>query len=58
MILLAAIAGKVLSFGEFHAYPTVSMATGPGEVALIAAVVAGGALPFAGARARLGVAHG
>jgi energy-coupling factor transport system permease protein len=57
-VLLAAIAGKVFGIGEFHAYPTVSMAMGPAELAVIAAFIAGGALPFAGARARLGVAHG
>ena len=35
--------------------PVLRMGAGSGELALIAAIVAGGVLPFAGARARLGV---
>ena len=38
--------------------PTLRIALGVPELALIAAIVAGGVLPFAGARARLGVARG
>jgi energy-coupling factor transport system permease protein len=38
--------------------PTLRMAAGTPELALIAAIVAGGVLPFAGARARLGVSSG
>jgi len=53
-----AIAGRVLGINGFHAYPTISLSIGPGELAVIAAMLAAAALPFAGAAGRLGVAHG
>ena len=53
----AAVAGKVAGAGGFEAYPSLAVAHGPRELALALLVVAAGALPFAGARARLGVAN-
>jgi energy-coupling factor transport system permease protein len=57
-LVLAAAAGKVAGVGGFEPYPTLSVAAGPVEVGLSALCAAAGALPFAGARARLGVAGG
>jgi energy-coupling factor transport system permease protein len=53
-----AIGARVAGLGEFHPYPLLEMSTGPGEAALAMALVAAGAVPFAGRRARLGVAVG
>jgi energy-coupling factor transport system permease protein len=52
----AAAAAKVAGAGGFDAYPSLAVAAGPAELSLALLVVAAGALPFAGARARLGVA--
>jgi energy-coupling factor transport system permease protein len=53
----AALAGKLAGAGGFDAYPSLSVAVGPAEVLLTALTAAAGALPFAGGRARLGVAR-
>ena len=56
-IATLAIAGKLAGAGGVEAYPTVEVALGAREAALAAAFMLMGAAPFAGARARLGVAH-
>jgi len=53
-----AIGARVAGVGEFHPYPSLEMAAGPPEAALAMALVVCGAIPFAGRRARLGVAVG
>ena len=57
-IALVAVGMRVLGVGEFEPYPTVTMSWGPADLLLALALVAGGALPFVGAHARLGVARG
>jgi energy-coupling factor transport system permease protein len=57
-IVLAAIAGRVAGLGGLEAYPSLELAGGAGEAALALALLGLGALPFAGAAARLGVARG
>jgi energy-coupling factor transport system permease protein len=57
LVVGAAVAGKLAGVGGFNAYPSLSVAAGPAEVLLAILVAAAGALPFAGARARLGVAR-
>jgi energy-coupling factor transport system permease protein len=57
MVVAGAVAGKLAGVGAFHAYPELSMSAGAGELALAALTAAAGALPFAGSRARLGVAR-
>jgi len=57
-LVAAAVAGKVAGVGALTADPTLHIAFGPGEIALVAAVMAIAIAPFAGARAQLGVAHG
>ncbi|HEY3187292.1 MAG TPA: energy-coupling factor transporter transmembrane component T [Solirubrobacteraceae bacterium] len=57
-IALVVVCMRVAGVGEFEPYPTVTMSWGPADVALALALVAGGAIPFAGRRARLGVAVG
>jgi hypothetical protein len=54
----AAVAGKVTGVGAFDPYPSLSVAAGPAELGLAALVAVAGALPFAGAGSRLGVAGG
>ena len=49
---------RVLGVGEFEPYPGPTMSTAPADLVLALALVSAGALPFAGARARLGVARG
>lgn len=56
VVVAAAVAGKVAGVGAFDPYPALSMAHGPAELALAALAAIAGALPFAGGRARLGVA--
>lgn len=53
-----AVGGRIAGVGEFSPYPSLEMASGAGEAALAMALVACGAIPFAGRRARLGVAVG
>ena len=56
LVVAAAVAGKAIGVGGFDPYPSLAVAHGPAELGLAALTVAAGALPFAGARARLGVA--
>ena len=48
--------GKVAGVGGFDPYPALSVAHGPAELGLALLAVTAGFAPFAGARARLGVA--
>jgi energy-coupling factor transport system permease protein len=57
-IVALVIAMRAAGVGEFEPYPSPAMSTGPADLALALALIAGGALPFAGAGARLGVARG
>ena len=56
LIAGAAVAGRVAGIGGYTAYETTHVAAGAGELALACALVVFALLPFAGARARLGVA--
>ncbi|MEA2351264.1 MAG: energy-coupling factor transport system permease protein [Thermoleophilaceae bacterium] len=56
VVVAAAVAGKLAGAGGFDPYPSLSVAHGPAELGLALLTVVAGALPFAGARARLGVA--
>lgn len=58
LVAALAVVMRVLDVGEFEPYPSPVMTSGPGDLVLGLALVAGGALPFAGARARLGIARG
>ena len=59
-VVIAGLAagGRIAGVGEFSPYPSLEMASGAAEAALAMALVACGAIPFAGRRARLGVAVG
>jgi len=57
-IAIVAIGMRALGVGEFEPYPTPTMSSDPADLVLALALVAGGALPFLGARARLGIARG
>jgi energy-coupling factor transport system permease protein len=57
LVAVAAVAVRMAGAGGVETYPRVEIATGPAELALCAAIVAGAALPFAGRSARLGVAR-
>ena len=57
-IAVVVIAMRAFGVGAFEPYPSPSMTMGAPDFALALALIAGGALPFAGARARLGVARG
>jgi energy-coupling factor transport system permease protein len=52
-----AIGGKALGLADVDPYPSIELALGPAEVALAGALALCGAVPFAGAAARLGVAR-
>lgn len=52
------IAARVAGVGDFEPYPALAMSVTPADAALCLLLVAAGALPFAGRRARLGVAVG
>ena len=56
-LALFVIAMRVLGVGEFEPYPTPTMSMAPADVVLALALISAGALPFAGAGARLGVAR-
>jgi energy-coupling factor transport system permease protein len=56
-IALTAIAARVAGAGGFDAYPTLSVASAPADLAVVALLPALALAPFAGTRARLGVAH-
>jgi energy-coupling factor transport system permease protein len=58
LVAAVAIALRAAGAGYFEPYPSPSMSTGPAELALAVALVTAAALPFAGRRARLGVAVG
>ena len=57
-IAAVAVGGRVAGAGEFSPYPLLEMTSGPAELALGLLLVGCGAIPFAGRRARLGVAVG
>jgi energy-coupling factor transport system permease protein len=57
-IAVVAIAMRLAGAGEFEPYPSPTMTFGPADLALCLALIAAGAIPFAGSRARLGVAVG
>ncbi|MDX6658230.1 MAG: energy-coupling factor transport system permease protein, partial [Solirubrobacteraceae bacterium] len=58
LIVALVVVMRAAGVGEFEPYPSPVMSMGPADVALALALVAAGALPFAGAGARLGVARG
>jgi energy-coupling factor transport system permease protein len=49
---------RALGVGEFEPYPSPVMSFAPADLVLALVLITGGALPFAGAGARLGVARG
>jgi energy-coupling factor transport system permease protein len=57
-VVALALAGKLAGAGAVQPYPTIDVAIGAPELTLAAALVLAGSAPFAGARARLGVARG
>jgi energy-coupling factor transport system permease protein len=59
-VLLAAVvvAMRIAGVGAFEPYPSPTMSSGSADLVLALALVTAGALPFAGAGARLGVARG
>jgi energy-coupling factor transport system permease protein len=57
LIAGACVVASATGVGWIEHDPLLRMGAGPGELALVCAIVAGGVLPFAGARARLGVAR-
>jgi len=57
-VVVAAVLGKLAGAGAVDPYPTLDVAIGAPELTLAAALAVTGAVPFAGARARLGVARG
>jgi energy-coupling factor transport system permease protein len=58
LLVVVAVGGKLAGAGGLEAYPSLSVALGGPELAVTAAVLLCAALPFAGARSRLGVAAG
>jgi energy-coupling factor transport system permease protein len=58
LIATTVIAFRIAGVGAFEPYPSPTMTFDPADLALAFALIAGGALPFAGAGARLGVARG
>ena len=58
LIVALVVVMRAAGIGEFEPYPSPTMSTGPADLALGLALIAAGALPFAGAGARLGVARG
>ena len=56
-VALTAVATRVAGAGGFDAYPTLSVASAPADLVAVALVPLLALTPFAGARARLGVAH-
>ena len=56
-ITLIVLGMRALGVGEFEPYPSPTMSTEPADLVLALALVGAGALPFAGAGARLGVAR-
>jgi energy-coupling factor transport system permease protein len=58
LLAVVVIGMRVLGVGEFEPYPSPTMSTGPADLILVLMLITAGALPFAGAGARLGVARG
>jgi energy-coupling factor transport system permease protein len=58
LVVAATVAGKLAGAGGFNPYPKLDVPGGPPELLLAGVFALAGALPFAGARARLGVARG
>jgi energy-coupling factor transport system permease protein len=58
LMVLVAVVMRVAGVGAFEPYPSPVMSAGPADLVLALVLIAGGALPFAGRRARLGVALG
>ncbi|HEX4719973.1 MAG TPA: energy-coupling factor transporter transmembrane component T [Thermoleophilaceae bacterium] len=59
LVLAVVVVGmRILGVGEFEPYPSPTMTMGPADLVLALVLVSAGALPFVGARARLGVARG
>ena len=58
LIALLVVGMRALGVGEFEPYPSPTMSMEPADLVLALALVSAGALPFAGAGARLGVARG
>jgi hypothetical protein len=56
-IALTAVATRVAGAGGFEAYPSLDVAASPADVAAVVLLPLLALCPFAGARARLGVAH-
>ena len=56
-IALTAVAARVAGAGGFDAYPALEVATAPADAAAVALLPLLALTPFAGARARLGIAH-
>lgn len=56
-IALTAVAARVAGAGGFEAYPSLEVAADPADVAALVLLPMLALGPFAGARARLGVAH-
>jgi energy-coupling factor transport system permease protein len=56
-IAVAAVGGRVAGVGAVSEYPRFSLAFGPAELALVAALLCLAVVPFAGRAARLGVAR-
>ena len=57
LVLIAAVAGRAAGAGTLTEYPALDIPLGPAELALVACVLIGAGLPFAGRAARLGVAR-
>ena len=55
LIVSVTVAGRIAGVGGYTAYDTTHVAAGAPELVLACALVASALLPFAGARARLGV---
>jgi len=58
LVAVVTVGGRLAGAGSVTEYPRLELALGPAELALTAALLAAGALPFAGRAARLGVARG
>jgi energy-coupling factor transport system permease protein len=58
VIALLVVSMRALGVGEFEPYPSPTLSMEPADLVLALALVSAGALPFAGAGARLGVARG
>jgi energy-coupling factor transport system permease protein len=57
LVAVAAVAGRIAGGGTVTEYPALAIPLGPVELALVACVLIGAGLPFAGRTARLGVAR-